>query len=341
MKGVILTGGGEVAIKEFPDPEPGPGQVVIRSKASAICGSDLHVYHMPADRIGKWFGEVIAGHEPAGVVETVGEGVRSVKPGDRVWLYHYLGCGRCKQCFAGNLQWCDEARGYGARAHGGDADFVLTDERNCIPLPDGLSFETGAIMACVAGTGFSALRKLELSGVDTVAVIGLGPVGLAGVGLAKAMGARVIAIGRRKIRLDLARRLGADEVVDVDTLDEKHSQLAALVGGGVEAVYETSGAAEAHKMMLHILARGGRVAMVAGRGPEPTISVSAIVGRQITIRGSFVMPLWMAHDLTRFLAERDVGLDSMVTHRFPLEDAAEAFSLFDSGECGKVMFTWD
>lgn len=336
MRGVVLLGDGELTVKEFPDPKPGPGEVVVRVKAAGICGSDIHMYHQPK-REGK--PDVIAGHEPAGVVEEVGEGVTRVRPGDRVSVYHYIGCGKCRQCLAGNWQWCPETKGLGSHCHGGDADLVLVKEQNCIPLPDSLTFTDGALMACAAGTSYSALSKLRPNGSTSVAVIGLGPVGLSGVLMAKAMGARVTAIGRRKIRQDLAAEFGADEVLDSDSPDLP-AQLKDIYPWGVDMVYETSGAPEAHRLMIQALRRGGEACVVAGRGPDPSIAVSPIIGKQITIRGSFVLPIWMAPEMAAFISRHDLRFDRMVTHRFPVSRAEEAFKLFDSGECGKVAFEW-
>ena len=117
MKGVVFPGDRKTEVREFPKPEPGPGQVVVRMKVAGLCGSDLHLYQQTsAQRAGN---DTIPGHEPGGVVESVGAGVDTVRVGDRVSVYHYLGCGHCKQCLAGYIQWCPERRGYGGPSHGG------------------------------------------------------------------------------------------------------------------------------------------------------------------------------------------------------------------------------
>jgi len=342
MRGVVLPGNREVIVKEFPDPEPGPGQVVVRMKASAICGSDLQAYNSKPERL-LWRGEVIQGHEPSGIVEAIGDGVTGVQPGDRVTVYHYLGCGHCGHCATGNIMWCSETRGLGTKAHGGHADFVLVDERNALKLPDELSFIDGAAIACIAGTTFSALSKIAPSGRDTLAVFGLGPVGLTGIMFAKAMGARVIGIGRRGVRLRLACELGADEVIDIDQVTEPGKALLELTSGvGIDCAYETSGNPDAHLAMCQGLRKGGRAAIVAvGLYERKPFHPGPIIGKQLTIVGSFVMPLGMYGDLAKFMVSHNLHFEQMVTHSFGLEQATEAFALFDSGECGKVMFEWD
>lgn len=338
MKGVILLGEGELAVKELEDPKPGRGEVVVRTRVAAICGSDIYAYNSPKKwREGKC--EVATGHEPAGVVETVGEGVTLVKPGDRVSVYHYIGCGKCHHCLAGYWQWCPDTKGLGGHVHGADADFVLVKEENCYILPDELSFIDGVFMACVAGTAYSALSKLRPNGADTLAVFGLGPVGLTAVMMAKAMGAQVVAIGRRKIRLDLAREFGADYILDADD-PETHGILKSLFPAGVDMACETSGAPEAHKFMLNILKKGGSACLVSGRGPVDSISASSLIHNQITLMGSFVLPIWMVPEMASFIVRHKLPFEKMVTHRFKIDQAEEAFKLFDSGECGKVIFEW-
>jgi propanol-preferring alcohol dehydrogenase len=340
MRGVVLTGDRKLLIKEFPDPIPGPNQVVVRMKASAICGSDMYTYRAPSEHI-KRRGEIIQGHEPSGIVESIGPGVTKVQPGDRVTVYHYIGCGQCEHCAAGNFMWCPKTRGLGGHIHGGHADKILVNEVNVCKLPDELSFIDGAAIACIAGTTFSALSKVNPSGRDTLAVFGLGPVGLCGVMFGKAFGARVIAIGRRAIRLDLARKLGADEVVDIDQGEEAWKRLPELQHQGVDIAYETAGTRDAFIAMMRVLRKGGRAVLVSGgRFGEGRFDPGMIISKQLSIFGSFVMPLWMYDELVRFMVSHNLHFEPMVTHRFTLDQAEEAFALVDSGECGKVVFEW-
>lgn len=341
MQGVVLTGDRKLVVKEFPDPTPGPGQVVVKMQASAICGSDMYTYRAPSEQLQRR-GEVIQGHEPSGIVEAIGDGVVSVQPGDRVTVYHYMGCGHCAHCAAGNLMWCGETRGLGGRADGGHADKIVVDERNALKLPDELSFIDGAAIACIAGTTYSALSKISPSGRDLLAVFGLGPVGLCGIMFSKAMGAEVIGVGRRAIRLELARVLGAAKVVDIDEGEDAWKQLRELhLPRGIDAAYETAGTRDAYVTMLRTLRKGGRAAVVSGGrfGSQP-FDPGMIISKQLTIAGSFVMPLFMYEELAGFMVRHALHFEPMVTHRFTLDDAEEAFALVDSGECGKVVFEW-
>jgi len=340
MRGVLLPGDRQVVLSEFPDPSPAFGQVAVRMKAAAICGTDLHLYRArPEDR--RPSPDIIPGHEPSGVVEAIGEGVTQVQPGDRVTVYHYLGCGHCAHCRAGNIMWCAERRGYGGPVHGSDADLLLTDERNCLPLPPELSFVDGALIACPASTAFSALRKLGALGGETLVIFGLGPVGLCGTLIGRALGARVIGVEPEGVRRSLAEEAGAEATLDPQSDDVVKGIRELTHGTGAPAIFETSGQAAAHAAALQAAALGGRVAFVGFGAKEKTMAPSDFIGKQLTLMGSFVSNIAAYWDLVRLLMERQIRLEQVVTHRFSLDAAPEAFRLFDSGGSGKVVFEWE
>src|SRR6476619_5254223 len=214
MRGVVFTGERNLELTTFPDPTPGPGEVVLEMKASGMCGSDLHQYRRPKNQVTG----TIAGHEPCGVVVAVGPGVAAAeaKAGDRMMVHNYRGCTQCAHCRSGWPQLCQEVpvKVYGNNAHGGHAQYLKVPANTLVPLPGELTFTAGAAIACGSGTAYSALRRINLSGNDTIAIFGQGPVGLAATQYAKAMGARVIALDISQPRLNRARAFGADEVVD-------------------------------------------------------------------------------------------------------------------------------
>ena len=343
MKGVVFTGDRTLEVRELPLPRPGPGEVLVQLKRAAICGSDLHVYRQPrahfAGRPG-W----VPGHEPSGVVAELGEFCRRVRVGDRVTVYHYMGCGHCPECLAGYIQFCPERRGLGQPTTvGPDADYMVVDERNCLLLPEALSYEDGAMIACIAGTGYSAARKLRPNGEDTIAVFGLGPVGLMGLLMVKAMGARVIGIDPVAERRALASGLGADHVVDPGEGDLAAAVRELTGGAGADGALETSGSVAAHRGVIDVLRTNGRGVFVGFGSEAPSVNLTAIIGRQLTLMGSFVMPIHYYQDLVDFMLAHDLpaSFQRMITHRFPLAEAAEAFRVADEGKSGKVMFVWD
>jgi L-iditol 2-dehydrogenase len=340
MKGVVLLGDRECCVKDFPDPAPGPGQVRVKMMATGICGSDLHLYHIDKERAKKR-GDRIPGHEPCGVVDAVGHGVSKVKEGDRVTINHYLGCGYCENCAAGNLMWCREARGYGGPIDGSHADFVIADERNCVLMPDSVSFIDGAFVACPGGTAYSSMRKLDVKAGDTVAVFGLGPVGLSGVILAKALGGKVIGVDIIDERTNLAAQLGADAVVNAQNEDPVRVIRDFAGGKGAALAFEASGSPKGREDIVSCLRRGGKAVFVGAGSSEKVINPGQLIGSQLTLMGSFVIPLWMSWEMVNFLDRQNVSFEGTVTHRFPIEEAPEAYRLFDEGKTGKVVFQWD
>ena len=219
MRGVVFTGDRDLEIMTFPDPTPGPGEVVLEMKASGMCGSDLHQYRRPKNQERNATGlppnpnPTIAGHEPCGVIAAVGPGVSAAeaKVGQRVMVHHYQGCTQCGHCKSGWQQLCQEVpvKVYGSNAHGGHAQYICVPANTMVPLPDELSFAAGAAISCGSGTAWGALRRMNISGRDTIAIFGQGPVGLAATQFAKAQGARVIALDISEQRLARARQFGA------------------------------------------------------------------------------------------------------------------------------------
>lgn len=341
MQGLLFPGGRTSVLASFPDPRPGVGEVVVAMRAAAVCGSDLHGYRAPAEgrREGGQAG-IIPGHEPSGVVTAVGEGVTHVAIGDRVAVYHYRGCGHCAECRGGRLMWCDERQGYGGPIHGSDADLLLTDARNCLPLPDDISFTTGALLMCVGGTAFESVRKLGVESGDTLAVFGLGPVGLTALLFARAKGVDVIGIDVSPERLALATTLGAAAVVDAAHEDTVAAVARWTGEDGVTAAFETSGASAARSGAVAVPGRGGRVAFVGFGASEPAINPADLIQRQLTLLGSFVFPLDTYEPMLRFVRRHQVPVEAIVTHRVPLERAPDILPACDRGETGKVVFTW-
>src|SRR5580704_6766715 len=248
MRAVTFVGNGKLELMQFPDPAPGPGEVVLDIKASGMCGSDLKFYRASGGAaslgLGKVSGPIIAGHEPCGVVAAVGAGVADgvARVGDRVMVHHYTGCGTCPHCVTGWSQMCVAGSTvYGATGHGAHAPRMKVPAHTLVPLPDELSFATGAAISCGTGTAFGALRRMNLSGRDTVAIVGQGPVGLSATQLASAMGARVIALDVSPERLSRSQEFGADARLDPRTGDAIAAVKELTHGRGADLALDTSG----------------------------------------------------------------------------------------------------
>lgn len=349
MKGVTLIGDRELLVKEYPDPEPGPGQAVVKMQASTICGSDLHIYRRAKEEVKK-LPQVIAGHEPCGIVDKIGEGVTNVKPGDRVSVLHAIGCGYCEECVSGYDYRCGKMdtvdgrpwwTGQTGNKDGAFADYLLVPSRGCLPLPNELSFIDGAIMACAGGTAYEVLKKLATSSHDTLAIYGLGPVGLCALMIGKGLGAEIIGIDPIVERLEIGLKLGADNVVDAKRPNVLEDVKALTKSKGPDVAVDFSGNNIARTNAINCVNFGGRVGFIGHGDVELPIRPSDLIGRDLTLRGSPIFKTDTYFEMAAFLVKHKISLERIVTRRFSLDQAAEAFRLSDSGRTGKVAFVWD
>ena len=343
MRGIVFLGNRKLEIRDFPDPTPGPGDVVLSIKASGMCGSDLHPYRAAGNAAAALGlgagGPVIAGHEPCGVVAAVGAGVDPSLVGQRVMNHHYKGCGRCKHCRLGWSQLCRHGiTVYGMTGHGGHAAYMVAPASTCVPMPDEISFEEGASISCGTGTAYGALKRIDVSGRDTLAVFGQGPVGLSATMLGRAMGARVIAIDVVPERLTLARELGAEAVINPKDTDAVKAIHDLTHGEGAETTMDCSGTSEGRLGALQSAGTWGRVAFV-GEGGQTTIDVSKhMLRRQLTVHASWTFSAVGQEECAHFIADRKIPLKKLLTHRFEVEQAEAAYRLFDTQTTGKGVF---
>jgi threonine dehydrogenase-like Zn-dependent dehydrogenase len=347
VRGAVFLGDRKVELRRFPDPTPGPGEVVLEMKASGMCGSDLKFYRPPpgaaqaALGLGSLSEPFIAGHEPCGVVVARGPGVseREAPLGQRVMDHHYAGCGTCSHCRVGWSQLCRAGiTVYGVTAHGGHADYLKVPARTIVELPEELSFAEGAAVACGTGTAYAALKRMKLCGGDTLAVFGQGPVGLSAAVLGVAMGARVIAVETSPERMKLARDFGADAVIDA-TKDDVVSHIKELTAGiGVDLSLECSSAPSARRAAVRCVRTWGTACYV-GEGGDVTLDVSPdLLRRQVTLIGSWTFSAMGMLECARFIAQKKIPLEKIFTHRWNLEQAGEAYTLFDTQTTGKGVF---
>jgi threonine dehydrogenase-like Zn-dependent dehydrogenase len=345
MQGVVLPGNRRVEVRDFAVPEPGHGQALIRMKASSLCGSDLRAIYRPIDQGSgpEAYRGVIAGHEPCGMVERVGPGVTRFRPGDRVAVYHIAGCGLCADCRGGWQISCSrpERAAYGWQRDGGHAEFLLAEERTLVALPDELSYLDGAMVACGMGTAFAACLRAGISGRDTVLVTGLGPVGLGVALLCRALGARVVGVDTMPERRALAKGLNVGEVVSAETEDDLTAQLRTLTRDhGFEVAIDCSGHAAARHLCLELAREWGRVVYVGEGGTVAFAPSPLLIHKQLALYGSWVCSVPQMEDLVEHLVRWSLHPDALVTHRFAIDQAREAYELFDSGQTGKVAIVW-
>jgi len=272
-------------------------------------------------------------------VAAIGPGVREVAVGDRVAVYHHAGCGTCPQCQAYRIQYCPRLRAFGRTHHGSNAEYMLAPALHCHHVPASVTFEDAALVACIAGTGFSALRQLNVSAPDTVGVYGIGPVGLVTAILAKALGARVVGVEVSAGRRELARRLGVDAVIDPRDVGRggrgRGQPRRAAEGRGVFGASGFPGQRDPAGGAL------GAVVYLGIGGPPFQIDAGMLIGKQLKLIGSWVQEPHEMDELFRFMAERGFGYAPMIAHRYPLRDAQAAFDIAAGRAVGRVMFTFD
>jgi threonine dehydrogenase-like Zn-dependent dehydrogenase len=345
MLGAVLPGNSTVEMKEFAIPEPGHGQVLIQCKASTICGSDIRaIYHEHLGKGPEGYQGVIAGHEPCGQIVAEGPGLKRFKKGDRVIIYHISGCGVCNDCRRGYMISCtsEHRAAYGWQRNGGMAPYILADEKDLVLLPDELTYVDGAQVACGFGTGYEGLERIGICGNDAVLVMGLGPVGLAALMLSKAMGAQqLIGVDLVEERLELAKQLGlVDHALQAGP--DNVAQIWELTGGhGVERAVDASGNDKARLTAIQATRKWGKILFIGEGGTVNFQPSPDIIHDQKTIYGSWVTSIWLMEELVERIVRWGIHPEDLVTHRFSLEQADEAYRLMASGQCGKVAVVFE
>jgi threonine dehydrogenase-like Zn-dependent dehydrogenase len=345
MKGVYLPGNSTVEFREVPIPKPGHGQVLVKMKASTICGSDIRaIYREHTGKGAEGYQGVIAGHEPCGQVVEEGPGIRRFHKGSRVVVYHISGCGVCHDCRMGYMISCSSPlrAAYGWQRDGGMAEYVLCDEKDLVELPGALSYTDGAQVACGFGTVYEAIMKVGVSGNDSVLVVGLGPVGLATAMLCRAMGAqRIFGIEASNYRIELAKKLDLFDAV-LPASDSNTEEIKALTGGnGVERAFDASASDGGRSTAIRAARQWGKIAFVGEGGTVHFNPSPDIIHPQKSIYGSWVTSIWLMENLVEELVRWKLHPEILVTHRFPLEKADEAYKLMAQGNCGKVAVCFD
>ncbi len=346
MRAAYLPGNSTVEMRTVPVPAPHHGEVLLRMKTSTICGSDIRaIYHEHLGKGPEGYQGVIAGHEPCGQIVEAGPGCRRFKVGARVIVYHISGCGVCNDCRRGYMISCTSTeyrRAYGWQRDGGMAEYMLAEEKDLIALPDELSYADGAQVACGFGTVYEGLEKIGINGNHAVLVTGLGPVGLATAALCRKLGARqIIGIDVVEERMKIARDLGLCDAVLASGSDNV-AQVKDLTGGhGVERAIDCSAHALARATAIRATRKWGRIVLIGEGGTVEFNPSPDIIHEQKTIYGSWVTSTWLMEELVERLVRWNLHPAEIITHRFPLERAAEAYALMASGKCGKVAVCAD
>ncbi len=350
MRAVFLPGGRRAEMRAIDVPEPGPGEVLIALKAAGLCGSDLHMHYRPApeSRRGPIFGlvtdpDVVPGHEAAGVVVKVGSVVDALRTGDRVAVHHIGGCGDCVPCRRGFDMKCQDKWGiYGLDRPGAMQDFMVARSRDCVALPANIDFDEAAYYTCGAGTGYLALRRASFGLGDSVAVVGLGPVGMAAAYFAMRSGACVIGLDTVESRRAFARSVGLSLVYDPTDHDVLDQVRTASGGQGATVVVEASGSSRGRALALGVAAIGGRVVFVGFGDADNVLDLQAtIIQKQLDVLGAWMFPVPDLQEMLLDVSLRGMSIKPLIAGHYSINDAADAWREFDQGGPGKTVVTWE
>ncbi len=324
MKAVVMEGvKAPLVVRDFPDPEIGPSDALMRVEACGVCRSDWHLWQGDLSWAGVTFdGPRVLGHEQAGVIERVGEQVERIEPGMRVLTPFHNGCGRCRFCVAGRSNICESGGtrtgGFAQYAAIGNADF------NAIPIPDEVSFEAGAAMGCRFMTSYHGVAdRGEVTGGDWVVVNGCGGIGLSAVQVAAALGANVIAVDLDETKLSRARSEGAVEAIDARDADVP-ARVREITNGGADVSVDALGIEATMLNSVRSLRRGGIHVQIgitsAAEAGEVSLPVDFITMNEIEFRGSLGNPNHQYGPMLKMVASGKLHPDSILGESIGLAD---------------------
>lgn len=330
MRSIRMQGKGVIEVVEETDPVPGPGEVVVETAFSAICGSELPGYRGEGSQQGN------SGHEAVGTIVEIGEGVSNPKVGDRVGASAIAGCGNCSYCAKRQYTWCPDYRFYGSM----HAERFLIAASSCYPLPDDVSWEPGVLITGDGlGVPYHTSAKISSPGIDTVAVFGVGPVGLGNVLMQAHLGRRVIAVDIVPGRLKAATELGASDVVNASDCDPVEQVRRLCDGSGADVCIEAAGRPETALACFNAVRTAGTVVFNGEQGALPISPSDQFIRRDITAVGA-----WFYHfcEIDQMLGLYRDGLrvTDLISHRYPFTQAAAAFEIFSSGRSSKVLLDY-
>ena len=326
-----------LTVTTVPKPSAGPGEVLIAVKHAGVCGTDLHIADWDPWAQGRLKPPLVIGHEFAGRIEALGEGVTELKVGQLVTAEGHIVCGHCLQCRTGNSHICKNTRIIGVDRDGAFAEYIVMPATNVLAL-DGIPTEIGAIMDPM-GNAFHTVLTAEIPG-STVLVVGCGPIGCFAVGIARAAGAtKVLASDVNTKRLALAAKMGAHVTINAAKDDVVKTVLAETGGEGADVVCEMSGVPSALHQALAAVRLGGRVQLLGiPKGEVPIDFATEIIFKGITLYGVIGRKMYETwHQMRRFLSGGQFDPRPVITHKFPLAKIDEALAAIRSGDAGKVI----
>ena len=330
-KGLELT--------KVPIPEVGYGEVLIRIRKTAICGTDLHIYNWDEWSQKNIIPPLVTGHEYVGVIEELGEGVEGLKLGQRVSGEGHITCGHCRNCRGGNAQWCKYTKGVGVNRDGAFAQYLCLPAKNVVPLDESLPEDVVAFFDAYGNATHTALQ-FDVVGED-VLVTGAGPIGIMAAAICKKNGARqVIITDMNEYRLELARKMGLF-AVNVGKNDLGEVMRAHHMVEGFDVALEMSGSDAALHQLLDHMRNGGKVALLGIFKNDARIDWNQVIFKGLTLQGIYGRKMYETWYKMAAMVESGLDLTPLITHRFHYTDFEQGFAAMNTGNSGKVILSWE
>ena len=322
-----------------PRPEPGPGEVLIKIRKTAICGTDLHIYNWDAWSQKNIKPPLTIGHEYGGEIAALGAGVLGYTLGERVSGEGHIVCGHCRNCRAGNGQWCKDTKGVGVNRDGAFAQYLCIPACNVVPISDAFDEDIVAFFDAYGNATHTALMY-DVVGED-VLITGAGPIGVMAAAICRQNGARsVIVTDLNDYRLAMARRMGATDTVNVGREKLEDAMHRAKMVEGFDVGLEMSGSGAALSQMLSLMRNGGKIAMLGILAAGAQVDWNEIIFKGLTLTGIYGRRMFETWYKMGTMLEAGLDLSPLITHRYHFTEFEKGFAAMNSGESGKVILDW-
>ncbi len=326
-------------MQEVPVPEPGPTDVLIRVRKSAICGTDVHIWNWDDWARATVPVPLVVGHEFCGTVADTGSAVTRFRPGQRVSGEGHIVCGQCRNCRAGRGHLCRNTKGVGVQRAGAFAEYLCLPQENVVPIPDDIPDEVAAIFDPL-GNGVHTALSFDLVGED-VLVTGAGPIGIMGALIAQRVGARKVLItDLNESRLKLATEMGIAHTLNParETLADRMDAMG--MTEGFDVGLEMSGAATAFRQMIDAMNNGGKVAILGIAPAAFEIDWNKVIFKMLTLKGIYGREMFETWYKMIALVQSGLDVTPLITHRLPVERFDEGMAEMRAGRSGKVVLDW-
>ena len=326
-------------MQDVPVPEPGPTEVLIKVRKSAICGTDVHIWNWDDWARSTVPVPLVVGHEFCGTVADTGSAVARFRPGQRVSGEGHIVCGQCRNCRAGRGQLCRNTRGVGVHRAGAFAEYLCLPQENVVPIPEDIPDEVAAIFDPLGNAVHTAL-SFDLVGED-VLVTGAGPIGIMGALIAQRVGARKVLItDLNDDRLDLAARMGIAHTLNPGRENLRDRMEAMGMTEGFDVGLEMSGAAVAFRQMIDAMNNGGKVAILGIAPAAFEIDWNKVIFKMLTLKGIYGREMYETWYKMIALVQSGLDVTPLITHRLPIDRFDEGMAEMRAGRSGKVVLDW-